>query len=423
MQVAGIIAEYNPFHNGHQYHIEQTKSQLAGCDGIIAVMSGNFTQRGEPAIFDKWTRTKAALHGGADLVLELPTAFATRSAGYFARGGVLTLAATGVVSHLSCGVEDTANADTASQLMHIADLLANEPPQYQSLIQTFTHQGMAYPAARQKALQQMQIPGAQLLDTPNNILALEYLQTIQQEHLSITPMLIPRRGNYHADSVPNANGNAAKEYEQQFASATAIRKLILAEDSLWQTQMPEASAQTLAQHIADGYTPMEAEAFAQYLLFLLRRSTPEDWSNIVEMIEGLENRIYEMAHRQEIQTIAELCMAVKSKRYTYTRIMRTLLYILLHFTEQYSAQEPAYLRVLGFNDTGQKMLKEMKKKASLPILIRPARQRNELTAKGQQLLELDIRATNLYDTAYHNPALRQINADLLRTPIQVSYII
>jgi len=410
MQAVGIVAEYNPFHNGHQYHIAQTKAQCADADGIIAVMSGNFTQRGEPAVFDKWTRTQAALHGGADLVLELPTAFATRSAGYFARGAVLTLAATGVVSHLSCGVEATDGQDIASALYQIATLLAEEPEPYQAALQQSIGQGLAFPQARQKALQELNIPGANLLDTPNNILALEYLQNIASEKLPIAPLLIPRAGNYHAEQVPADT--------QEFASATAIRKLMLEENTAWQSHMPYLCSQTLSEHLGKAYPPMHMDCFFSQLLFLLRRATVSDLQSIIEMSEGLEHRILEAAH-QDIHTVDDLCTAIKSKRYTYTRIQRTLLHILLNVTEAYTANNPAYIRVLGFNATGQKLLKEMKQKAQLPILIRPARQKNELTEQGRNLLELDVRATNLYYTGYANPVLRQTNLDYLRMPVQV----
>ena len=409
MQTIGIVAEYNPFHCGHQYHIKQSKLQCPEADGIIAVMSGNFTQRGEPAIFDKWTRTKAALHGGADLVLELPTAFATRSAGYFARGAVLTLAATGIVSHLSCGVENTPQQDMAYTLQQIAALLADEPEPYREALQHSIGEGMAYPQARQKALQELHISGAELLDTPNNILALEYLQNIASDNLPIAPLLIPRAGNYHAEHIPTD--------AKQFASATAIRKLILEDNRTWQKQMPDLCAQTLSEHLSKAYPPMHIDDFLHPLLFLLRRTTPSELQTIAEMTEGLENRILEAAHR-DIHSVNDLCMAIKSKRYTYTRIQRTLLHILLNFTEQYAANEPAYIRVLGFNATGQKLLKEMKKKAQLPVLIRPARQKNELSEQGRKLLDLDVRATNLYYTGYQNPALRKTGLDYTILPIQ-----
>lgn len=411
MQAVGIVAEYNPFHSGHQYHIAQTRAQLSDADGIIAVMSGNFTQRGEPAVFDKWTRSKTALYGGADLVLELPTVFATRSAGYFAQGAVLTLAHTGIVSHLSCGIESSAEYDTAQALQQIAAILCDEPTEYQTALQKYLKLGSSYPSARKQALRDCHIIGTDLLDTPNNILALEYLLNIAQENLPITPILIARAGNYHAEQIP--------ENTQQFASATAIRKLLLENDNLWQNQMPKLCTQTLMHKLSDGYHPMHMDRFWQNIMFLLRRMTVSEMQSIIDVSEGLENRILEAVHMKDITTVADLCMAIKSKRYAYTRIQRTLLHILLNFTREYEAKEPAYIRVLSFNATGQKLLKEMKKKAELPILIRPARQKQELTAHGQKQLELDIRATDLYHMGYSHAALHKVGLDYLQMPIQI----
>ena len=162
---------------------------------------------------------------------------------------------------------------------------------------------------------------------------------------------------------------------------------------------------------------MQMDAFAQTIFMLLRRSTPEQLADYLEISEGLENRIHDAAHQTE--TLADLCAAIKSKRYTYTRIQRSLCHLLLNMTQDMNRVEPQYIRVLGFNSTGQKLLKEMKKKAQLPVLIRPARQRGLLNSQAQQMLALDIRAANLYMTGYP-PAIRpKTNLDLLQMPVQV----
>lgn len=404
MQATGIVAEYNPFHNGHQYHINQTHA-IQPTDGTIAVMSGNFTQRGEAAVFDKWTRTEMALRSGIDLVLELPTAFSVRSAGYFAAGAVQTLAATGVVRYLSCGVE----SQQATELEQLAAFLSNESAEYRTVLQQILQEGLSYPAARQKALAQLNIAGADQLEHPNNILALHYLQTIQQNHLDLTPIFVSRKGSYHSDALPSSI--------QNFASASAVRKLLHEENSLWQEHVPEAVRQIIHQKMQQGYLPMHNDNFAQILFTLLRRSTPEHLAEILEMNEGLENRIYTAAH--QVDTLDELCMAIKSKRYPYTRVQRTLIHLLLNMTRQMNWTEPYYIRVLGFNSTGQKLLKEMKKKAQLPVLIRPARQRSLLQEQAQQMLALDCRATNIYMMGYALPSLRRTNLDLLQMPVQV----
>ena len=404
MQTIGIVAEYNPFHNGHQYHIHQARA-MHPADGVIAVMSGSFTQRGEAAVFDKWCRTEMALRSGADLVLELPTAFATRSAGYFASGAVQILSATGICTHLSCGVE----SQNTTELTTLATYLADEPDDFRNALQQHLQAGLSYPVARQKALEQLHIPGAEQLSLPNNTLALHYLQTIHQHNLDMAPLLVSRLGNYNTDTLPDDTAS--------FASATAIRKLLYQQDDKWKQQVPDAVRQIIERQLHRGIPPMHMDAFAQTIFMLLRRSTPEQLADYLEISEGLENRIHDAAHQTE--TLDDLCAAIKSKRYTYTRIQRSLCHLLLNMTQYMNWHEPQYIRVLGFNSTGQKLLKEMKKKAQLPVLIRPARQRGLLNSQAQQMLALDIRAANLYMTGYPAAIRPKTNLDLLQMPVQV----
>ncbi len=404
MQAIGIVAEYNPFHNGHQYHIAQARA-MHPADGVIAVMSGNFTQRGEAAVFDKWTRAEMALSCGADLILELPTAFATRSAGYFASAAVQILAATGVVSHLSCGVESS----EPEQLESLAAYLAAEPAEYQAALQTQLQEGISFPRARQNALAQLQITGADQLQLPNNILAFHYLQAIQQYYSDIKPLFVSRRGNYNDTSLPGDDAT--------YASASAIRKLMQEQNNIWQQQVPKAVQQIIQRQIQKGCQPMNMSAFEQTIFSLLRRSTPEQLTELLEINEGLENRIYDAAHQTD--SLDELCMAIKSKRYTYTRVQRSLCHLLLNMTKDMDWNEPEYIRVLGFNSTGQQLLKAMKKTAQLPIIMRPARQRNLLSRQGQQMLALDQRATNLYMMGYPTAVRPNMNIDLLQMPVQV----
>ena len=404
MQAIGIVAEYNPFHNGHQYHIAQAKT-MAEADGVIAVMSGSFTQRGEAAVFDKWTRTELALTSGVDLVLELPTAFSVRSAAYFASGAVQTLAATGICKYLSCGAESENTAD----LSRLALYLANEPEEYQNTLQDYLQKGLSFPDARQKALEALNIPGFESISQPNNILALHYLETIHRCGLSLTPLLVARRGSYNDTSVP-ADSAA-------FASASAIRRLFAQQNSSWEEQVPEPVARLMKKHMQKGFAPMQMELFAPAIFTLLRRSTPEELSEILEISEGLEHRIYDAAFQTE--TLDDLCAAIKSKRYTYTRIQRTLCHLLLNMKQDMAFSTPQYIRVLGFTDTGQKLLKAMKKTAQLPVIMRPARQRGLLNTDAQRMLALDIRATSLYMTAYPSAIRPKANLDLLQMPVKV----
>ena len=225
METVGIVAEYNPFHKGHQFHIQETRRQYPS-DGVVVVMSGNFTQRGTCAVYDKWTRTRMALAGGADLVLELPTLFATRSAAYFAEGAIRTLAATGIVSALSCGVE----TDNASTLKELASYLHSEPENYRTLLQKELEKGVTFPVARQRALTLSGISHAEELTMPNNILALHYLQTILQYCPEMDALFVPRQGSYHDNTIPDNNSS--------FASASAIRLLMEQNDFSWQQHIP-----------------------------------------------------------------------------------------------------------------------------------------------------------------------------------------
>ena len=313
MKIGAVIAEYNPFHNGHQYQLETFRRQ-SDLDYIIVCMSGNFTQRGEPAIFDKWTRTKAALHGGADLVLELPTAFATRSAGYFARGAVLTLAATGIVSHLSCGVENTPQQDMANTLQQIAALLADEPEPYREALQHSIGEGMAYPQARQKALQELHISGAELLDTPNNILALEYCIALQERNSSMSILPIKREGGgYHDTGLDKS----------VFASATAIRELLektignenTCNNRLLSTELkdhlPEAVYSILAEKENKYITQNDFSSLLHYKLLTEGNSSLAKYADVTE---DLSDKIHKnLRHYSDYTGFCEL---LKSKELT-----------------------------------------------------------------------------------------------------------
>lgn len=404
MNFLGIVAEYNPFHLGHRYHIEQACRQQ-NFDGVVAVMSGNFTQRGEAALFDKWTRAECALKQGVDLVLELPAAFATRSANYFALGGMLTLAATGVVNYFSCGTESS----RPQELIKLAHYLAEEPAEYKQTLQNLLDQGLSYPAAQQKALAALKIAGAEELNQPNNLLALNYLQVIAQHKLNLEPLFVTRSGAYHGTAAEIATG--------EFASASAIRSLLLNADITWQNHLAPEVLAILQRQMQKGYPPLCNQNFAQAIFTLLRRSDPEELAEIIEIREGLEHRLYTMANQSA--SLTQLCEAVKSKRYTYTRIQRLLIHILLGYTRDLVYPKPAYLRVLGFNQKGQEIIKLMKKTASLPILTRVAADAQKLNDYGQSMLSLDVRATDLYYLGYPDAALGQGGLDYLRTPVIV----
>lgn len=403
MHLLGVIAEYNPFHYGHAYLLTQAKIK-SHCDAVIAIMSGHFTQRGEAAIYDKWQRTAMALHNGADLVLELPTAYAVRSAYDFALGGVLSLAAAGIQT-LAFGCAHPHLAD----LERLAQTLVTEPLPYRALINKYLQQGLAYPKAQQLAMDEWLPELSPLLKEANNLLAIHYLQILKRYHLPIEPLAIKRQIAQHGEQKAAENSI--------FASSTAIRQLLYDNSPNWRNYVPPS----VAQIITNSPKPVALDAFSQTILTLIRRSKATDLQAFPDVSEGLEHRLWQAA--QKSCDISTLCASVKSKRYTYTRLQRILCAILLGLTKQklQSAAQPAYLRVLGFNDTGRQALKYMKSHAALPIITKTASAQSLLNTDGQNLFNLDCQATDIYHLAYKDTRLSQGRQDFYKSPIIISH--
>lgn len=395
MNIAGIIAEYNPFHNGHLFHLNQAK-KLCAADYVICVMSGHFLQRGEPAIFDKWSRAAMAIAAGADLVLELPFGFACRSAGIFARGGVELLESTKLVTHLCFGSE----AGSVDRLSELAALLSQEPARYQGLLRKNLQTGSSYPAARSKAIKEYyelkdeSTWAHKIIAAPNNILGLEYLNAIKRINSSIQPITIKRQHNNYHDL--NLCGTVA--------SATAIRaeyeKNGLTTD-LVQT-IPKSTEGIIRQCVARQFGPVFPAHFSTILLAALRRATPAELSSLAEVTEGLEYRLKDAANMAT--SLEELLTLLKSKRYTRTRLQRILVYLLLNFTKDLASEMdncgPRYLRVLAISKQGQGLLRMIKKTSDLPIIHRAAEFTSSKhfnhTSTLEKMLQLDILATDLY---------------------------
>lgn len=426
MNIVGIIAEYNPFHNGHQYQLRKSKA-LTNADGVICVMSGNFLQRGEPALLDKWERTRMAIVGGADLVIELPVLYALRSAEFFAFGGVSLLDATGMVTHLSFGSE----AGNLEKLSIIAQLLAQEPEELDELIGHFVERGLSYPAARTQALSDFARKNAldlplsveeveYLTSNPNNILGLEYLKALTRLQSKIQPVTVPRiTAGYHE-----------REIKAEIASATAIRENLrhkwASQENLFDEQvlstMPEASRTVLQEAFANGKGPIFTEDFAAPILTLIRRSKPAEIARLFDVQGGLENRIKEAAETGT--SLQELIERVKMRRYTWTRLQRSVFHLLLNLTAmdcEYFDQMggPQYIRILGFNARGRKILAHLKGAARLPVITRVAKfmKNSDTPEPVKRMLEKEILATNLYSLATPNPDFRRGNRDLLEQPV------
>lgn len=412
MKTVGIIAEYNPFHNGHQYHLNESKA-LTESEGVVCVMSSSFLQRGEPGLLDKWERTKMALAGGADLVIELPMPYAVRSAEFFAYGAVSLLDATGVVDSISFGSE----AGELDNLNEIASILASEPGEFDHLIGKYLGQGLSYPQARTKALKDyidrdnndFSIDGQEVMEltsNPNNILGIEYLKAIHRLDSDLKPITIPRlKVGYHETNITG-----------KIASATAIRETLweryqegeeLIDDKLLNT-LPKTSRQILCDAIDSGKGPIFMEDFSSQVLTLLRRASAEKIKTLFDVRGGLENRIKEAA--DNATSINQLIELVKTKRYTWTRIQRIIFHFLLNLTSlecEYFDQlgGPQYIRVLGFTRKGRHILAKMKEEARLPIITTVSSYHNnsEISEPIRKMLNLEILASNLYSLACPNP--------------------
>lgn len=384
MQAIGIIAEYNPFHNGHKLHIEATKKQYPL--PIIIAMSGSIMQRGEPAFADKWLRARMAILGGADLVLELPAAFSLRSAQYFAQGGVKLLEATGLITHLSCGAENS-NFDYGNLARQMVT------PELQAKLRQHLAQGLSYAKACELALGE----GSALAYKPNNILALEYAKALIGTN--IKQIIVPRKDK----------GYNSLEL-QEIASASAIRKAFK-EGSTWELALPYTICELLKENTASlGY---DEKLLWQLLKYRLYTSTAREIAAVTECSEGLENLLLAAAKATSLSEALALC---SQKRYPTSRIRRLFLQLLLNKPRSYYEQAgPAYLRVLAFNNTGRRLLNNMKETASLPVITKLGKNPVEGQSSAfVQQLELDLTASNL--VALLRPEQQRSASDFLQAP-------
>ena len=379
MKVAGIIAEYNPFHKGHKYQLDRLR-ELAGPDYIIVAMSGDFLQRGTPALMDKYTRARMSLLQGADLILELPACYATSSAESFARGGILLLAATGLTDMLCFGAE----SDDLNRLKNLARLLNREPDWYRSALLSSLKKGRSFPAARAEALPEY----ADLLNQPNNILAVEYLKAMEDLAPAMEPLLIQRAGSGYHDTDITA----------PLASASAIREKLLHNDltdwSALADALPESSLKIMQEYEKDSAF-LQEDDFSQLLHYCLLRETKESLTGYLDMTEDLANRID--SRKKEFTSWSSFCQLCNTKDTTYARISRALTHILLNIRAK--DQKPdalPYLRVLGFRRSAAPLLTQLKSCAKAPIITSPAAAEEQLTAQGLAMLHTDIHASDLY---------------------------
>lgn len=376
MNIGGVIAEYNPFHSGHQYQLDQMRKN--GIDRIAVVMSGNFVQRGEVAIQSKFSRALAAIQGGADLVIELPTPFSLASAERFAYGGVYLLQALGCVETLSFGCED----NNLPLLYEIVRVLAY--PETDAMIRTALEKGISYPAARSQVVQSLLGSRTrELLKKPNNILAIEYLKAAEKLNAPFKYLPILRKGAGH-DSSGQLEG---------FSSASEIRRTLCAGTVPADGVLPEASRQLILQELRDGRLPATTHQLERIILYVLRQSTAEALCRLPDVSEGLEGRILNAAKTSN--SLPELTEAIKSKRYPLARIRRILMAALLGITREDLTLMPPYIRILACNTNGFEILREARTTARLPIVTR-ANDVRRLDLKSREYFARECRFDDIY---------------------------
>ncbi|MBR6665903.1 MAG: nucleotidyltransferase [Lachnospiraceae bacterium] len=391
MKVCGIIAEYNPFHNGHLHQLQEA-IRLSHADYTIVVMSGNFMQRGTPALMDKYYRAKAALSCGADLVLELPSYYAAGSAEYFALGGVSLLDKLGIVTHLCFGSE----CGDITFLSKIADITADESPDYQACLQSHLRSGKTYPSARTAAILEV-CPNLSAsiseLSSPNNILGIEYLKNIKRLNSTISPITLKRCGSDYHDIRLGINQS----------SATAIRQAILSEIPLTELteQMPEASFDILSGYLSEN-KPVFLRDFSEILYYKLLTERDKGFTEYLDVSQALSDRI--VKHLYEFDGFEAFCNLLKTKEVTYSRISRCLLHILLDMRkselEHYISELEitSYARILGFRKSSSALLTAISKTSAIPLITKLADAQNILSDDAFNMLRKEILINDIYSS-------------------------
>ena len=376
-KAAAVICEYNPFHRGHQYHLEETR-RISGAEYVIAVMSGNFVQRGEPAIADKWLRTEMALRGGADLVVELPAAYALSSAQYFAGGAVDLICKMSVVTHLSFGSEAFGGEDGAAEL----ERFAHRTPHGPELDRGSLRGGRSYAAAARR-------PGAA---APNDVLGAEYIRALRRQASAIRPITIARK-----DSGHDGPGSAG-EIRSLIRSAPSA-----AEQAPWKALMPETAANLLEKEIETGKSPVLSEHFDQSVLAVLRFLGAEGLRSCPFVAEGLEYKIYSAAcSATSFEMLIRMCTSL---RYTASRIRRIVFAAILGITREMIKMPAPYIRILGMNRGCGPLMDALTERACVPVITSKAKFLKSAadlpeTAPAKLFLRTENRAAELYALGY-----------------------
>ena len=412
MNILGLVVEYNPFHNGHLYHLLKSK-EITKATHTVAIMSGNFLQRGEPALFDKYTRARAAVENGVDLVIELPTLFACQSAEFFSHGAIATLNSLNCINSICFGSE-VGNIDI---LYTISKILVNEPNEFKISLKKYLNDGMLFPTARSNALfdyinenNLVDISKDELLsilNSSNNILGIEYIKSLLKLKSNIKPYTITRiNSEYNSESI-----------DSSICSATAIRKALKNTDdiSFASKVVPLPTYNILKTNIEKSFNPIFDEMFFDILSSIILRDSNE-LDKYFDVNEGIENKIYQSIFTSS--NLEELHSLVKSKRYTLTKIKRTLNNVLLGITKDDMALVKdmnyiPYIRVLAFNDKGREILKAIKNNSEINIINKFSKISFAMDdAKFKTLIDYDIKASNMYNMIYYKN-----NRQLLKGPM------
>ena len=381
MSVIGIVGEYNPFHYGHKHHIKETIKQLGEDCPVVCVMSGDFIQRGEAAVYSKFARAEAAINSGVDLVLELPLPWTLSSAEGFARGAVGLLGATGVVTHLSFGSE----CGEIEPLSKLAELCMN--PLFIDDIrrELSSDEGISFALARQRAAAKKVGELAGQLETPNNILAVEYIKAIYDQNLNLTPVTVQRFGSGH-DSTADSGPRSASEIRRALANGINISKSV-----------PDGAYEIYRREDKLGRGPILADNLETAIISRLRMLDDEAFASLPDAAEGLNNRLARAA-REECSFDAVIS-AAKSKRYALSRIRRMTICAALGIKAEDAQGIPPYARVLAATERGCELLREMSKKSKIPVITKPASVK-ELDADCRHIFDICSAAHDFYTLGY-----------------------
>ncbi len=391
MNICGIVAEYNPFHNGHLYQLQKAK-ELANADYTIIIMGGNFMQRGTPAIMDKYTRAKVALSCGADLVIELPSYYSTGSAEYFALGAVSLLEKLGAVTHICFGSE----CGDINLLQKIAGILLEESPEFQNCLQSHLRSGETYPSARTAALIKIApelSANISVLNSPNNILGIEYIKNIMKLESSITPLTTKRYGSGYHDMRLGINQSSATALRQALWSGVKISELV--------SQLPEQSFHILEDYLQNNEL-IHLNDFSEILYYKLLAERDNGFTDYVDVSQALSDRICNNLYN--FDGYEAFCDLLKTREVTYSRISRCLYHILLNMRksdlDSYINElgVTPYARVLGFKKEASPLLSEIDKYTSIPLITKLADASQILTAPAYEMLKKDITVNDIYSS-------------------------